>query len=35
VTFEENSGLTEIIPADYIEETIKEAIRIDSAPRNQ
>jgi hypothetical protein len=31
VTFEENSGLTEIIPADYIEETIQDASRAAAA----
>jgi S1-C subfamily serine protease len=32
VTFEENSGLAEVIPADYIEETIQDLLRINPLP---
>jgi hypothetical protein len=34
VTFEENSGLTEVIPADYIEETIQDWIKTVPTPKN-
>jgi hypothetical protein len=34
VTFEENSGLTEVVPADYIDETILDWMKLQNVPTN-